>query len=83
MREHIHAPAHDEHDHQPAAGEPSRDAEGRGVADVAAIKAAFVAGFAASAEGWNGEHPMTDRCAEWVARAADDYFGKSVGSEVW
>lgn len=35
MREHIHAPAHDEHIHMPAAGEPSRDAEGRGVADMA------------------------------------------------
>lgn len=34
MREHIHAPAHDEHVHQPAWNEPSRDAEGRGVADV-------------------------------------------------
>lgn len=39
MREHIHAPAHDEHYHQPAAGEPSRDAEGRGVADIAAAHA--------------------------------------------
>lgn len=35
MREHIHADAHDEHTHQPAWNEPSRDADGTGVADVA------------------------------------------------
>lgn len=35
MREHIHVPAWDEHVHQPAWNEPSRDAEGRGVADMA------------------------------------------------
>lgn len=74
MSDHIHAPAHDEHYHAPAAGEPSRDAAGRGVSDVAAIKAAFVAGFAISAEGFNGEHPMNARSAERVALAADDYY---------
>lgn len=30
MREHIHAPAHDESQHQPAWNEPSRDAAGIG-----------------------------------------------------
>ena len=34
MREHIHVPAHDEHVHQPRWDEPSRDAEGRAVADI-------------------------------------------------
>ncbi len=36
MTEHVHAPAHDEdHTHAPAWNEPSRDAEGRAVADMA------------------------------------------------
>ena len=36
MTEHVHAPAHDEdHTHAPAWSEPSRDAEGRAVADMA------------------------------------------------
>lgn len=37
MREHIHAPAHDEFMIQPAWNEPSRDAEGNGVVDVIAF----------------------------------------------
>ena len=36
MQEHIHAPAHDDdHTHAPAWNEPSRDAEGRAVSDMA------------------------------------------------
>jgi hypothetical protein len=36
MTEHVHALAHDEdHTHAPAWNEPSRDAEGRAVADMA------------------------------------------------
>ena len=35
MQEHIHAPAHDDHTHAPAWNEPSRDAEGRAVLDMA------------------------------------------------
>jgi hypothetical protein len=36
MNEHIHAPAHDDdHTHAPAWNEPSQDAEGRAVSDMA------------------------------------------------
>lgn len=40
MQEHIHVPPAGQHRHEPAWNEPSRDAEGRGVADIAAEKLA-------------------------------------------